>query len=239
MPERAIAANEPGASTTGIRSSMSNLKILVVDDHDIIRRGLKELLTAKAGWEVCAEAKTGREAIALAEELKPEIVVMDISMPDLNGLEAARRIHKMLPKTGILFLTMHFSDQLVREVVEAGARGYILKSDADRDLVTAVDSIANRRTFFTPRASEMLMDDFSRQPAGADPRLPQRNRLTTREREVVQLLAEGKSSKEVAVALNISVKTAETHRANIMRKLELHSVSELVRYAIKNQIIEA
>src|ERR1700690_3538015 len=134
---------------------------------------------------------------------------------------------------------MHFSDQLVRDVVEAGARGYILKSDADRDLVTAVDSIANRRTFFTPRASEMLMDDFSRQSAGAEPRLPQRNRLTTREREVVQLLAEGKSSKEVAVSLNISVKTAETHRANIMRRLDCHSVTELVHYAIRNGITEA
>ncbi len=218
---------------------MNILKILVVDDHDIIRRGLKDLLTAKPGWEVCAEARTGREAVALAEQLKPEIIVMDISMPDLNGLEAARRIHKALPKTGILILTMHFSDQLVRDVVEAGARGYILKSDADKELVTAVDSIANRRTFFTPRASEMLLDGFSRPAIGAEPKLPQRNRLTTREREIVQLLAEGKSSKEVAVDLGISVKTAETHRANIMRKLELHSVSELVRYAIKNQIIEA
>jgi DNA-binding NarL/FixJ family response regulator len=217
---------------------MNTLKILVVDDHDIIRRGLKALLTAKPGWEVCAEAKTGREAVSLAEQLKPEIVVMDISMPDLNGLEAARRISKALPRTGILILTMHFSDQLVRDVVEAGARGYILKSDADRDLVTAVDAISNRRTFFTPRASEMLLDDFSRQTYGTEPKLPQRNRLTTREREIVQLLAEGKSSKEVAVALGISVKTAETHRANIMRKLEIHSVSELVRYAIKNQIIE-
>lgn len=235
-----VETGRAGATPSmGVKPVMGNLQILVVDDHDIIRRGLKDLLTAKPGWEVCAEGRTGREAIALAEQLKPQIVVMDISMPDLNGLEAARRIHKSLPKTGILILTMHFSDQLVREVIEAGARGYILKSDADRDLVTAVESIANRRTFFTPRASEMLMDDFSRQAAGAEPRLPQRNRLTSREREIVQLLAEGKSSKEVAVALGISVKTAETHRANIMRKLELHSVSELVRYAIKNQIIEA
>lgn len=239
MPARATVENESGISPMSVRPSIGGLKILVVDDHDIIRRGLKDLLTARPGWEVCAEAKTGREAVTLAEQLKPEIVVMDISMPDLNGLEAARRISKALPKTGILILTMHFSDQLVRDVVEAGARGYILKSDADRDLVTAVDSIANRRTFFTPRASEMLLDDFSRQTSGAEPRLPQRNRLTTREREIVQLLAEGKSSKEVAVALGISVKTAETHRANIMRKLEIHSVSELVRYAIKNQIIEA
>ncbi len=240
MQGRVTALNETSTqSQSYARPTMSNLKILVVDDHDIIRRGLKDLLTAKAGWEVCAEAKTGREAITLAEQLKPQIIVMDISMPDLNGLEAARRIHKILPNTGILILTMHFSDQLVRDVVEAGARGYILKSDADRDLVSAVDSIANRRSFFTPRASEMLLDDFSRQTAGAEPKLPARNRLTTREREIVQLLAEGKSSKEVAVALGISVKTAETHRANIMRKLEIHSVSELVRYAIKNQIIEA
>lgn len=239
MPGRALVENGPGISPVSPRPAMSSLKILVVDDHDIIRRGLKDLLSSKPGWEVCAEAKTGREAVALAEQLKPDIVVMDISMPDLNGLEAARRINKALPKTGILILTMHFSDQLVRDVVEAGARGYILKSDADRDLVTAVDSIANRRTFFTPRASEMLLGDFSRQTYGTEPRLPQRNRLTTREREIVQLLAEGKSSKEVAVSLGISVKTAETHRANIMRKLEIHSVSELVRYAIKNQIIEA
>ena len=239
MPERAMVENGERITAVSLRTGMNNLKILVVDDHDIIRRGLKELLTAKPGWEVCGEAKTGREAVSLAEQLKPEIVVMDISMPDLNGLEAARRISKALPKAGILILTMHFSDQLVRDVVEAGARGYILKSDADRDLVTAVDAIANRRTFFTPRASEMLLGDFSRQTYGAEPKLAQRNRLTTREREIVQLLAEGKSSKEVAVALGISVKTAETHRANIMRKLEIHSVSELVRYAIKNQIIEA
>jgi DNA-binding NarL/FixJ family response regulator len=217
----------------------ANIRILVVDDHDIIRRGLKDLLAAKPGWEVCAEAKTGRDAVSMAEQLKPDVIVMDVSMPDLNGLEAARRIHKALPKTGILILTMHYSDQLVRDVIESGARGYILKSDADRELVSAVEAIANRRTFFTPRASELLLDGFSRPGTMVEPKLPLRNRLTSREREIVQLLAEGKSSKEVAVALGISVKTAETHRANIMRKLEIHSVSELVRYAIKNQIIEA
>ncbi len=163
MPARAVVGNhEATTQHISVGSGMNTLKILVVDDHDIIRRGLKDLLTAKPGWEVCAEAKTGREAVALAEQFNPEIIVMDISMPDLNGLEAARRIHKALPKAGILILTMHFSDQLVREVVEAGARGYILKSDADKELVTAVDSIANRRTFFTPRASEMLLDGFSR-----------------------------------------------------------------------------
>ncbi len=239
MPVSSLGAEAAVNPSPSISSGASGLRILVVDDHDIIRRGLKDLLNAKSGWEVCAEAKTGKEAVALVEQLKPHIVVMDISMPDLNGLEASRQIHKAFPKTGILILSMHFSDQLVREIIEAGARGYILKSDADRDLVTAVDCIANRRTFFTSRASEMLLGGHTLQPSNAEPRLPPRSRLTAREREIVQLLAEGKSSKEVAVALGISVKTAETHRANIMRKLEIHSVSELVRYAIKNQIIEA
>jgi len=215
------------------------VRILVADDHDIVRRGLKQLLTAKPGWEVCAEAKNGREAVALAEQQKPEVVVMDISMPDLNGLEAARQIKKQLPKTEIVILTLHFSDQLVHDIVEAGARGYIMKSDADRDLVAAVEAVSHRRSFFTPKAAEMVLNGFRKR--NATPEAPQeyRNRLTPREREIVQLLAEGKSSKEVAGALGISVKTAETHRANIMRKLEIHSVSELVLYAVKNQIIEA
>jgi DNA-binding NarL/FixJ family response regulator len=238
-----MEASTSGAQmTVGSRPSPSGsvaVRILIVDDHDILRRGLKEILSANPAWEVCAEAKTGKEAVALAEQLKPQIVVMDVSMPDLNGLEAARRIHKALPKTGVLVLTMHFSDQLVREVIEAGARGYILKSDADRDLVAAVDSIANGRTFFTSRASEMLLGGQGLAVSNIEPRVSPRSRLTSREREIVQLLAEGKSSKEVAVALGVSVKTAETHRANIMRKLDIHSVSELVRYAIKNQIIEA
>ncbi|HEY6333658.1 MAG TPA: response regulator transcription factor [Blastocatellia bacterium] len=234
-----LAEGSPQQKMDQPRTGTKALRILVADDHDIIRRGLKQLLASRPGWEVVGEAKTGREAISLAEQLKPDIVVMDISMPDLNGLEAARRIHKMFPKAGILVLTLHFSDQLVRDIVEAGARAYIMKSDADRDLVIAVEALANRRTFFTARAAEMLLNGFSRQNSGSEPQVISRDRLTPREREIVQLLAEGKSSKEVAVALGISVKTAETHRANIMRKLELHSVSELVRYAVKNQIIEA
>jgi DNA-binding NarL/FixJ family response regulator len=224
---------------TGTRLGTKTVRILVVDDHDIMRRGLKQLLSSQPGWEVCGEAKNGREAVALAEQLKPEIVVLDISMPDLNGLEAARRIHKLLPKTGILILTMHFSDQLVRDIVEAGARAYILKSDADRDLVSAVEALENDRIFFTPGAAETLLNGFSGRNSGLTPQAPTRNKLTSLEREIVQLIAEGKSNKEVAVALGIAIKTAETHRANIMRKLELHSVSELVLYAVKNQIIEA
>ena len=214
------------------------VRILVVDDHDIIRRGLKQLLSSRQGWEVCGEGKNGREAVELVEQLNPEIVVMDVSMPELNGLEAARRIHKQFPKTGIVILTLHFSDQLVREIVAVGARGYVLKSDADRDLISAVEALANHQTFFTPRAGEVLMDSFFKNNSKPDPKALTRRRLTSRELEIVQLLAEGKTSREVALVLGISVKTAETHRANIMRKLEVHSVSEVVRYAVKNHIIE-
>jgi DNA-binding NarL/FixJ family response regulator len=168
-----------------------SLRILVADDHDIIRRGLKQLLTAHAGWEVCAEARNGREALTLAEQAKPDIVVMDLSMPDLNGLEAARRIRKALPRTEILVLTLHFSDQLVREIVEAGVRAYIMKSDADKDLVTAVEALANHRSFFTARAADILLDGFRRPNAAPDAQMILRSRLTSREREIVQLLAEG------------------------------------------------
>jgi len=234
-----IAERAAQPQKSDVRMGMHTLRILVADDHDIIRRGLRHLLTSRPGWEVCAEAKNGREAVALTERTKPDIVVLDISMPELNGLEAARRIHKTFPNIAILILTLHFSDQLVRDIVEAGARAYITKSDADRDLVAAVEALSNRRTFFTARAADLLLNDYSKQGANAYPQAIGRNRLTPREREIIQLLAEGKSSKEVAVALGISIKTAETHRANIMRKLELHSVSELVRYAVKNQIIEA
>lgn len=221
-----------------LRTGIQNLRILIADDHDIIRRGLRQLLMAKPGWEICGEAKTGREALTLAEQLKPDVIVMDISMPELNGLEAARQLQKNSPQIGILILTMYFTDQLVREVIDCGARGYILKSDADKELVNAVEALANRRTYFTREASEILLNGYSRPDVVLDSKATARNRLTAREREIVQLLADGKSSKEVASTLKISVKTAETHRANIMRKLELHSVSELVRYAIRNQIIE-
>jgi len=224
---------------TALRTGLNNVRILVADDHDIIRRGLRELLLAKPGWEICGEAKTGKEAVLLAEQLKPDVMVVDISMPELNGLDAARQILKSDPNIGILILTMHFSDQLVREVIDSGARGYILKSDTDKELVSAVEALANRRTYFTREASEILLNGYSRPDVVLDFKAAPRNRLTARELEVVHLLAGGKSSKEVAEMLKISVKTAETHRANIMRKLELHSVSELVRYAIRNRIIEA
>lgn len=212
------------------------LRILIADDHEIIRRGLKVLLASRPEWVVCAEAATGREAIAKAEEQRPDIVLMDIAMPGLNGLEATRKIRKMLLKTQVAILSLHYSDQLVREVLDSGARSYILKSDASRDLFLAIEALADQRTFFTSGAAQVLVDGFCK-PSPATPPL-MRKSLSAREREIVQLLAEGKSSKEVAMVLGISVKTAETHRANIMRKLEMHSVSELVRYAVKNCMIE-
>src|SRR5271170_2638870 len=218
---------------------MKVLRILIADDHDLMRRGIKGLLQSHAGWEVCGEAHTGREAVSLAETLKPDVVVLDISMPDLNGIEAARRIRKSSPSTEVLILSVHYSDQLIREILEAGVRGYIVKSDSDRDLVIAVETLANHKPFFTPRATEIILNSFNGTGRMTDIPESLRDRLTSREREIVQLLAEGKSSKEVASSLNISVKTAETHRANIMRKLQLHTVTDLVRYAVRNQIVEA
>jgi DNA-binding NarL/FixJ family response regulator len=218
---------------------MRNLRILIADDHDLMRRGVKALIGSHAGWEVCGEAHTGREAVSQAETLKPDVLILDISMPDLNGLEAARRIRKGSPATEILILSMHYSDQLIRDILEAGVRGYIVKSDSDRDLVIAVETLANHKPFFTPRATEVILSNFSSGGRSVETPDTLRERLTSREREIVQLLAEGKSSKEVASSLCISVKTAETHRANIMRKLQLHTVSELVRYAVRSQIIEA
>jgi DNA-binding NarL/FixJ family response regulator len=217
---------------------MKALRILVADDHDLMRRGLKSLLESHPGWSICAEAHTGREAVVKAEELKPDIVILDITMPELNGVEAARRILKVSPNTEILVLSVHYSDQLIRDILDAGVRGYIVKSDSDRDLVIAVEALANHKPFFTPRATELILSNFNSK--GGSTEVPEvvGERLTSREREIVQLLSEGKSSKEVASILSISVKTAETHRANIMRKLEIHSVSELVRYAVRNQIIE-
>jgi DNA-binding NarL/FixJ family response regulator len=218
---------------------MKPLRILIADDHDLMRRGVKTLLQSRAGWEVCGEAKTGREAVERTEDLNPDIVILDIGMPDLNGVEAARRIRKVSAGTEILILSMHYSEQLIREIVDAGVRGYIVKSDSDRDLLIAVETLAKHKPFFTPHATEVILGSFN--TGGPVKEVPElvSDRLTSREREIVQLLAEGKSSKEVASSLGISVKTAETHRANVMRKLGLHSVSELVRYAVRNHIIEA
>lgn len=213
-------------------------RILLADDHEIVRRGLCDLLRGQPDWEVCGEASNGREAVELAAKLRPEVVILDIGMPSLNGLEATRQILKENPRIKVLVLTLHDSDQVVQEVLNAGARGFLLKSDAARDLVVAVDALRRDKIYFTPKVASMVLDGYLRRDhRGPSQEPPGRSRLTPREREIVQLLAEGKSSKEVAVALGLSVKTAETHRSNIMRKLELHSVSDLVLYAVRNNIV--
>ena len=214
------------------------LRILLADDHDIVRRGLKELLEQQVGWQVCAEAANGREAVELALEHRPHVAVIDLSMPELNGLEATRRIRQSLPDTEVLIFTMHESEELIREVLGAGARGYLLKSDAVRQLIPAVESLSQKKPYFAGRVSEVVLDGFLK---GGQVTLegPTSERLTSREREVVQLLAEGKGNKQIARLLDLSVKTVETHRTAAMRKLELNSLPDLVRYAIRAQIIQA
>ncbi len=222
---------------------MAPFRILLADDHEVVRAGLRALLEEQSGWEVVAEAVDGRDAVEKASKLKPDAVVIDIAMPSLNGLEAVRQILKAVPNAKVLVLTMYDSDPLIQQVLQAGARGYLLKSDAGRDLVSAIDALRRNKTFFTPKVSQMVLEGYlDKNPKEKDKETEgeaESLRLTSRQREIVQLLAEGKSSKEVAAVLGLSVKTAETHRANIMRKLDCHSVTELVRYAIRNHIIAA
>jgi DNA-binding NarL/FixJ family response regulator len=220
---------------------MRPIQILLADDHEVVRKGLRALLESQPGWKVVAEAIDGREAVEKARDMRPDVAIVDIGMPSLNGLEATRQIVKKAPRTRVLVLTMHDTNPLIQQVVKAGARGYVLKSDVASDLVSAVDALCRDQTFFTSKVSQIILDRYVGKAAGAegspdpDPDSP----LTPREREVVQLLAEGKSSKEVAAVLGISVKTAETHRINLMRKLDCHSVAEVVRYAVRNLIAEA
>lgn len=215
---------------------MNRTRILVADDHELVRQGLRRVLDVRRDWEVCAEAVNGREAVALACQHRPHLVILDLSMPELNGLEAARQIRAALPRTPVLILTMHEGDSLAREVLAAGARGFIFKSDAGRVLVQAVEALLRGQSFLTAKVSNMVLEGYLNP---ADPGQHEATRLTPRERQIVQLIAEGKSSKEVGSALAIREKTVGTHRANLMRKLGLRSVSDVVRYAIRNKIAEA
>ena len=210
------------------------LRILVVDDHAVVRRGVRSLLESHEDWEVCGEATTGREAVEQSRRLRPDVVVMDLSLPELNGLDATRQILKDAPNIEVLVLTMHHSEELARDVLQAGARGYVLKADADENLITAVDNLRQHKPFLTSTVTEFVLDDYVRRGDGDQGDLA----LTAREREIIQLVAEGQSSKEAASTLGISVKTVEAHRANVMRKLHLRSVSDLVRYAIRNKIVQ-
>ena len=216
---------------------MATLRILIVDDHDVVRHGVRALIERNRDCEVCGEANNGRDAVAETQRLAPDIVIIDIGMPELNGLDATRQILKLMPTTKILVLTMHDSEQVVREVLATGAHGYLLKSDAGRDLLGAIEALRTNKPFFTSTVAQMLVNHYRKTHAGSEA-THGTSLLTAREREIVQLLAEGKSTKEVATVLGLSVRTADTHRTNVMRKLDIHSVSELVRYAIRNRIIE-
>ena len=215
---------------------MTSLRILVVDDHAVVRRGVRSLLETQEGWEVCGEATTGRDAVEQSRRLRPDVVVMDLSLPELNGLDATRQILKDAPDTEVLVLTMHHSEQLTRDVLQAGARGFVLKSDADENLIKAVDTLRQHKPFLTSAVTEFVLDDYVRRGDAAQNDLAAV--VTAREREIIQLIAEGQSNKEAASMLGISVKTIEAHRSNIMRKLHLRSVSDLVRYAIRNKIAQ-
>ena len=215
---------------------MTSLTIVIVDDHAVVRRGVRALIESQPGWTVTGEATSGREAVDLAKQLQPDIVIMDLSLPELNGLDATRQIVKESPRTEVLVLTMHHSEELARNVLQAGARGYVLKSDADQNLIAAVESLRQHKPFLTSRVTEFVLDDYLHR---TDEGAANHAAVTPREREIIQLLAEGRSNKETASVLNISVKTIEAHRANIMRKLRLRSASDLVRYAIRNRIVQA
>jgi DNA-binding NarL/FixJ family response regulator len=215
---------------------MNTIRILLADDHTVVRKGLRLLLDSQPGFQVVAEASNGREAVAQAHEHAPDVVVMDVAMPVLNGIEAARQISAKLPKTAIVILSMHSDEGYVLRALNAGARAYLLKDSAEHDLIGAIKAVCEGKTFFSPAIGKMMMEDYM---------LQMRERqvedsyelLTTREREILQLLAEAKSNKEVANILHLSLYTVETHRANILQKLNLHSGPELILYAIRKGVI--
>jgi DNA-binding NarL/FixJ family response regulator len=210
-------------------------RIVIADDHELVRQGMRAILQSEPQWIVCGEATTGRQALAMTLELKPDLVVLDVALPEMNGIEVTRQIRRALP-VSVLIVTMHDADQVLQAAMEAGANGLVLKAEAGRTLADAVRSILSCGEFISERVGRVA----GRAPSDSDmPMVPQKPRLlTSREREVLQLLAEGQANKEVATALSISTKTAETHRARIMAKLDVHSMSELVRYAIRNHIID-
>lgn len=207
------------------------VRLLIADDHDVVRSGLRSILEDREGWLVVAEAADGKQAIAKAISEKPDIAILDYSLPLINGIEATRQIRMRAPTVEVLIFTMHDNDTLLRDLLRVGARGYLLKSDAERYLFAAVEALSAHKTFFTDKASEALLDTFLRAK-------PKDDVLTNRERSIVQLVAEGHSNKVIAGVLSISVKTVETHRATIMRKLSLTSSAALVRYAVRNRLVE-
>jgi len=208
-----------------------SLRILIADDHEAVREGLKKIIEERPSWKVVAVARDGREAIDKAVETAPDVAIVDYSMPVMNGIEAAQEIRAQLPQTEVLIFTIHNTEDLLVQVLRSGARGYVLKTDAKRDLLAAVEALASRKPFFTPQIPEPLLDSY----AARSRRVPG---LTTRERDIVRLLAAGHTSTVVADMLHISKRTVETHRAAVMQKLNLSSFASLVRYAVRNQLVQ-
>jgi DNA-binding NarL/FixJ family response regulator len=215
------------------------LRILVADDHELVRRGIRGLLCARRGWTVVGEAMNGREAVEKANRLKPDVAILDISMPDLDGLQATRLIRDAVPTTEVVVLTMHESDQMVRRVLDAGALGYVLKSDLPTQLVKAVKDVSAGKHFLTPRISDIVLKGFLKTGNQVDTMGRSQVRPTSREVEVIRLLAEGKANKEIAIRLGITIRTVETHRAKIMLKVGVHSLAALIHYAIRHKIFTA
>ncbi len=215
---------------------MTPLRILIADDHEIVRKGLRAILSAQPDWQICGEAGTGINAISLVLEQKPQIVIMDIHMPGLNGLDATKELLKHLPLTQVVILSAHESETLIRQMLASGARGYVLKADISDDLILAVETVAKGGLYFTSSISDFVLRE-SRQGGGQTLQAERRTQLTPRERDVLALLAAGKSNKEIGTALRISGRTVETHRANLMGKLNAHSLADLVRWAVQNELI--
>lgn len=215
---------------------MNAIRILLADDHRVVRRGLCLLLESQPGFQVVAEASDGRQAVALADEHKPDIVVLDVAMPLLNGIEAARQISGKLPQTGIVFLSMHSDEAYVLKALKSGGKGYLLKDSAEYDLINAIRAVHDGKAFFSPAINKMLADEYMRQ-LNEQEVIDSYDLLTTRERETLQLFAEARTPKEVAAMLNLSLYTVETHRSNIFQKLNLHSTAELILYAVRKGVI--
>ena len=211
---------------------MKRIRILLADDHAVVRQGFKMILAAQSDMEIVGEAANGREAVELAQQLSPDVVVMDVSMPELNGIEATRRLASSVPHARVVALSMHKDSVYVREILRAGARGYLLKDSGAADLVAAIRAVASGESYLSPAVSNAVLDDYRR--IATNPI----DLLTSREREVLQLLAEGKTNKEIAGVLNLSVYTVDAHRGRIMEKLNLHSIGELVRFAVRNGLVD-
>jgi DNA-binding NarL/FixJ family response regulator len=214
---------------------MAPLRILLADDHTVVRQGLRKVLEERPEWQVVAEAGDGREAVRLAEEHKPDVAVLDVAMPLLNGIEATRQITRRVPQTKVLVLSMYPDEAYVTQMLKAGATGYLLKDSADVDLLEAVQAVSHGKSFFSPAVARLMSDDYARQRG--DNAVDRYESLSEREREIFQLVAEGKTNKEIAALLFISPSTVETHRARIMEKLDLHSAAEIVLYAVRRGVV--